>query len=128
MRVTVFLLLAAAAAAETKWDTAGNAWWSHVQFLADDKLEGRNVGSAGYEAAAAYVIRQFEEAGLEPGAHGSYSQPVGFNKVTLNEGGSQLALSGMPVVLGDEALLTSTVNAPDFDAPLVFAGYGLDIP
>ena len=64
-----FLLLAITAVAETNWDAAGKAWWSHVQFLADDKLEGRNVGSAGYEAAADYVVSQFERAGLEPGAH-----------------------------------------------------------
>jgi hypothetical protein len=122
-------LLATAGVAATNWESAGKQWWSHVQFLADDKLEGRNVGSAGFETAADYVVSQFERAGLEPGAQSSYSQPVGFTKVTLHEAGSQLTLSNNgPVTLGDEALITSTTNVADLDAPLVFAGYGLDIP
>src|SRR5579859_5328429 len=95
MRATIgiaFLFLASAAVAEINWETAGKTWWSHVQFLADDKLEGRNVGSAGYEAAANYVVSQFEQAGLQPGAHTSYSQPVAFTKVSLDEPHSQLTL------------------------------------
>jgi hypothetical protein len=128
MRAFALLLLAAIAVAETNWDAAGKTWWSHVQFLADDKLEGRNVGSAGYETAADYVVSQFERAGLEPGAKASYSQPVGFTKSTLNEAESQLTLGPEPVALGDEALITSTANVANLEAPLVFVGYGLDIP
>jgi hypothetical protein len=131
-RVLALLLLAAIAVGETNWDAAGKAWWQHVQFLADDKLEGRNVGSAGYEAAADYVVQQFERAGLEPGAHAGYSQPVGFTKSTLNEAASQLTLvtdgEPIPVKLGDEALITSMANVAGMEAPLMFAGYGLDIP
>lgn len=126
MRALALSLLAVAAIAETNWDTAGKAWWSHVRFLADDKLEGRNVGSPGFEMAADYVVRQFERAGLA-----TSSQPVGFTQTTLNESGSQITLVGdgeIPVKLGDELLITSTANVTDMEAPLVFVGYGLDIP
>src|SRR3954467_13974143 len=89
----------------------GKAWWSHVQYLADDKLEGRNVGTPGFEAAADYVIAQFERAGLQPGRQTSYSQPVAFNKVTLDESKSSLTLmrdaQTATIKLGDEALITS---------------------
>jgi hypothetical protein len=126
-------LMAAAATTETNWAAAGKAWWAHIQFLADDKLEGRNVGSKGYEAAADYVIRQFERAGLAPGAGSTYSQPVGFIKATLDEPRSSIVLirdgNATPVKLGDEALLRwGSETTPDVDAPLVFAGYGLNIP
>lgn len=127
-------LLATAAIGATNWQSAGKQWWSHVQFLAHDKLEGRNVGSPGFEAAADYVVTQFERAGLAPGAGAGYSQPVDFTKVTLNEAQSQLTLSGSgavslaPVDLANDAHITSTVQVGDLDAPLVFAGYGLDIP
>jgi Zn-dependent M28 family amino/carboxypeptidase len=129
----LLLLIAAAALASTDWQAAGKAWWAHVQFLADDKLEGRDVGSKGYEAAADYVVRQFEQAGLAPGAGSSYSQPVQFIKATLDEPGSRITLlrdgKTIPVSLGDDALLRwASENIPDVDAPLVFAGYGLDIP
>lgn len=135
MRPTLALavpLLAVAATNAPNWDTAGSAWWSHVQYLADDKLEGRNVGTAGFEAAADYVVTQFERAGLQPGRETSYSQPVAFNKVTLDEANSSLTLvhgaQSKGIKLGDEALITSTSNVSGIEAPLVFAGYGLEIP
>jgi hypothetical protein len=126
-------MIAAAASAEPDWAAAGKAWWVHIQFLADDKLEGRDVGSKGYEAAADYVARQFERAGLAPGAGSTYSQPVAFIKATLDEHMSKLALvragKATSVALGDDALLRwSSENIPDVDAPLVFVGYGLIIP
>jgi hypothetical protein len=129
MRPTILftlLLLAVTALAETNWDEAGKKWWAHVQFLADDKLEGRNVGSAGYETAADYVAGQFKRAGLA-----TDSQPVAFTKTTLDEAHSHLFLTvegSEQVSLGDQALITSTANVADLEAPLVFAGYGLDIP
>src|ERR1700678_169393 len=91
---TTLLLLAATAAltAATDWTAAGKAWWAHIEFLADDKQEGRNVGSKGYEASADYVTNQFEKAGLAPGNGSSYSQPVEFAQVTLDEPKSSLAI------------------------------------
>jgi Zn-dependent M28 family amino/carboxypeptidase len=131
--VLMLILIGAAVAADTDWAAAGKAWWAHVQFLADDKLEGRNVGSKGYEAAADYVVSQFERAGLSPGAGSTYSQPVGFIKGALDETASSLALvrdgKAVPIALGDDALLGwGSATLPDVEAPLVFAGYGLNIP
>lgn len=37
----------------------GERWWSHVTILADDKLEGRDTGSAGHLKAAEYLARDF---------------------------------------------------------------------
>jgi hypothetical protein len=121
MRALALLLLATVAVAETNWDAAGKAWWSHVRFLADDKLEGRDTGSAGFETAADYVVSQFRRAGLA-----TDSQPVKLTKTTLNEVGSEITLDG-PVKLGEEALITSTVEVAGIEGPLVFVGYGLDI-
>jgi len=44
----------------------GNSWWSHVKYLADDSLEGRDTGSEGLRKAQAYAVEQFKKAGLEP--------------------------------------------------------------
>jgi len=126
-------LIATVASAETDWLGAGKAWWEHVRFLSSDQLEGRLVGTKGYNAAAEYVVRQFKRAGLTPGAGSGYSQAVEFIKTTLDEPGSSLSLvrdgKAIPVKLGDEAFLRwASKPIPDVDAPLVFAGYGLDIP
>jgi len=48
----------------------------HVEFLADPAQEGRGLGSAGIDTAAAYIARRFHEIGLQPaGPGGSYFQP-----------------------------------------------------
>jgi Zn-dependent M28 family amino/carboxypeptidase len=131
--LVIVLIALAASPAETNWQAAGKAWWAHIQFLADDKLQGRDVGSQGYEAAADYVTQQFERAGLAPGAGSSYSQPIEFVKTSLDEPASHIELlrnnKSTPIALGDDALLRwGSAPARDIDAPLFFAGYGLDIP
>lgn len=51
----------------------------HVHYLADDSLQGRQTGSAGEAAAAAYLIQQFKEMGLQPaGDAGTYKQAFSF--------------------------------------------------
>lgn len=46
-----------------------------MEFLADDKLEGREVGTAGEEAAAKYISKRFKKMGLEPkGTDGFYQE------------------------------------------------------
>src|SRR3954468_22498361 len=48
---------------------------AHVDFLADDLLEGRDAGTRGHEIAARYVATRFEALGLKPGGpNGSWYQ------------------------------------------------------
>jgi hypothetical protein len=68
--------VAGAAAQSTDLTAEGKAWWAHVQFLADDKLEGRNVGTPGYDAAVEYVESQFRAIGLKPAGTAGFRQPV----------------------------------------------------
>ncbi|MBO9713123.1 M20/M25/M40 family metallo-hydrolase [Sphingomonas sp.] len=52
---------------------------AHVDFLADDLLEGRETGTRGYDLAARYVATRFEALGLVPGGpNGSWYQQVPF--------------------------------------------------
>ncbi|MBV8864023.1 MAG: peptidase M28, partial [Acidobacteriaceae bacterium] len=121
------------AAASRDWNAAGKAWWTHVEYLASDDLEGRNVGSAGYEKAASYVAAQFESAGLKPaGSHGFF-QPVDFIEASINPAKSRLTLlrdgKSMPIAVPGEAQLGYSQNsAPSIKARVIFAGYGLVIP
>ena len=111
----------------------GKRWWGHVEYLASDALEGRNVGTPGFEKAAAYVESQFKEIGLRPGGVAGYRQPVKLESRTLVPDQTKLAL----VTSGDELPLTlredATVSARgeldgSLDAPMVFVGYGLSVP
>jgi Zn-dependent M28 family amino/carboxypeptidase len=128
-------LVVAAVVALTIHDTAseGKRWWSHIAFLADDALEGRNVGTAGFEKAAAYVEGQFKDIGLKPGGVSGYRQPVKFESRLLVPEQSALTLvrngEDDPVTLGEEATLSARGELDGtVDAPMVFVGYGLSIP
>src|SRR2546422_6419571 len=56
----IALVCGVLAAAASDWNADGIRWWAHVQFLADDKLEGRDTGSEGHRKAAAYVAEIFQ--------------------------------------------------------------------
>ncbi len=108
-------------------------WWSHVQFLADDKLRGRETGSAGHRRAVSYIADTFKRAGLKPAGGISYLQPVAFRARKVMEEGCSLAIlrdgKAEPLILGDEAVLSMRIeHAPRIEAPLVFAGYGMTVP
>src|ERR1700757_742042 len=85
----------------------GSRWWTHVQALANDGMEGRNTGSPAHKRAADYVATQFQKAGLEPAGLAGYIQPIQFNARRLLEAQSSLALirngKTEPLVLGEDA-------------------------
>ncbi|GAC1461174.1 MAG: M20/M25/M40 family metallo-hydrolase [Gemmatimonadaceae bacterium] len=113
--------------------TDADRWWSHVKFLVDDRLEGRDTGSEGHREAAEYVAREFQRARLKPGGVNGYIQPVRFRSRRIVEEKSSLALvrSGKvePIGLGDEATFNMRIEpAPRLEAPIVFVGYGLTVP
>ena len=111
----------------------GKSWWEHVRVLADDRMEGRDTGSEGLRRAQAYVVEQLEKDGLRPAGVKGFYQPVKFETRRVVEEKSSLALerngTREPLALGEDALLSSRAElAPELQAPLVFAGYGLRIP
>ena len=61
------------------------ARWSHVAFLADDALQGRETGSPGHRKAAGYVAGEFERLGLEAAGTDGYLQPVELKSLTIDE-------------------------------------------
>ena len=59
---------AVSAAERSPWGSVRpDAIRGHVEFLANDLLEGRAAASRGYDIAAAYVSSQFRQCGLTPG-------------------------------------------------------------
>jgi pectate lyase len=111
----------------------GERWWSHVRFLADDRLGGRDTGSPGHRAAALYVAGELGRLGLRPAGTDGYLQPVALHRRQIDESRSSLALvrptGTESLTLGEDATLSPRVAAAGaLEAPLVFAGYGLTIP
>jgi hypothetical protein len=110
----------------------GKRWWSHVEFLASDALEGRNVGTPGFEKAAAYVEEQFRSIGLKPGGLAGYRQPVKLESRLLLADQSRLALvrdgAEEPLLIREDASMNARgALEGSVEAPMVFAGYGLSV-
>src|ERR1700739_3330989 len=111
----------------------GARWWSHIQVLADDRMEGRNTGSEGHRRAAQFVAGEFERAGLKPAGTSGYFQAVHLEVRSIDEPVYNLALvrdgNALPPPRGEDASFTLRADlAPHGDAPAVFVGHGLVIP
>jgi len=108
---------------------------AHMNFLADDLLEGRGTDSRGYEIAAKYMATEFESMGLTPaGDAGTYLQNVPLRSVRPDEPNTTLSLirNGKPETLvfrkdflaqGDPARKETSV-----EAPVVYVGFGVTAP
>jgi Zn-dependent M28 family amino/carboxypeptidase len=109
---------------------------AHVRFLSLDLLEGRGPGTRGAELAAEYIATQFALAGVEPaGDNGTYFQKVPLFAVHTIDDKTKFAFvpaSGSPVDLayGTEIVSKDQTGQAmaDFDAPIVFVGYGIHAP
>ena len=109
---------------------------THVRFLSLDLLEGRGPGARGGELAAEYIATQFALDGLEPaGDNGTYFQHVPLYAVHTIEEKTKFSLApatGQPIDLAYGAEIVSKDQTgqarADFDAPIVFVGYGIDAP
>src|SRR5262245_2831671 len=130
--LAVLLLVAAPTAQSPDFAAEGKAWWAHVQVLADDKLEGRNVGTSGYDKAVEYVESQFKAIGLKPGGTAGFRQPVKFENRSFGTTPPQLSLvrdgKEEPLAAGEASLNARGELDGSMEAGLVFVGYGLSIP
>lgn len=108
---------------------------AHVRLLSDDLLEGRGTGAPGGDIAAKYIAAQFALDGLKPaGDDGGYLQKVEFTGVrTLPATTSSLRPEhgkALDLRLGEDYVVSNQTqtDSVDIDAPIVFAGYGIEAP
>ena len=113
----------------TEPNDATRRWWSHVEALANDNMEGRDTGSEGHRKAARYVVAQFERAGLKPAGEAGYYQAVPLRVVRLRTDQSEIALVRGETVTRltwlRQVTATARAGLPEkVEAALLFAGDG----
>ncbi|HEX7768865.1 MAG TPA: peptidase M20, partial [Dokdonella sp.] len=111
-----------------------------VKTLSSDAFEGRGPATAGEEKTVAWLIEQFQAAGLQPGGDlvdgkRGWTQAVpllrssivGKPDVSVSVGGVKQALEqGGPIAV--RAAVDGSTSVSVKDVPLVFVGYGVDAP
>lgn len=107
-------------------------FFKHVEYLASDELEGRDVGSKGYDLAAKYVASEFQKYGLLPfGDNQTYFQKVPFNKGSIKSNTVNIEIENPGARLRGEynknVALVANLKGPTFyqEQELVFVGYGI---
>jgi len=103
---------------------------SHVAFLADDLLEGRNAGERGHELAAHYVATQLAGLGVKPAVNGGWYQRVPFVEYQLAEAPASVTIGGKSFANRTDVIVGASpyTDRSSIEAPVVFAGFGLDAP
>jgi hypothetical protein len=111
-------------------DFSPESFRSHVTFLADDRLEGRDSGTRGYDLAALYVASRFEALGLKPGGPDGWYQQVPFLEYRLSGEPASLTIGGRRFLHGQEVMVSPSPEEGRVavEAPVVFVGYGLQAP
>lgn len=104
-----------------------------VEYLASDALQGRMTGSEGERLATEYAAQRFREAGLLPaGDDGSYFHSFEFTAGVAPGPDNVLTVSGVdgaaPVTGRDWIPLSFSGTGETGAGPVVFAGYGLEVP
>ena len=108
---------------------------AHVEFLADDLLEGRGTGTRGFELAAKYIAAQFEAMGLEPaGVGGTFFQSIRFRSAVavpeettlklVRNGKEETLASGLDYYSGGNLRQTDSEVA----GQIVYVRYGITAP
>jgi Zn-dependent M28 family amino/carboxypeptidase len=102
---------------------------AHLEFLADDALEGRKPGTRGGKTAAKYIATQFERLGLEPaGDSGTYFQRVPI--ISLTPEPTLRVTGASPLAWKNDYVMWSMRNDSlvTVHGDVVFAGYGIVAP
>ena len=127
--VTILCAQWASAAARTRFDRS--VYLAHVDYLADDALQGRGLGSDGIERAADYIAHQFEAIGLSPaGDDDTYFQSFEVSLAPQRTGRSYLRVEEADIDVESEGDFVPFFFSGDarFSGDLVFAGYGIVNP
>src|SRR6185369_16747257 len=103
-------------------------WWKIAEVLSSDAMEGRDIGSPGYDRAADVVAQRFKAAGLKPaGDNGTYFQTFPVHEVKVESAAFAIVRDGGGTAplrfLQQISVRPTDVLAPSLVGALTFRGY-----
>src|SRR5882672_3230432 len=129
-RHVVLVALLAASSVDAQQIATAARTRAAVEFLASDRLEGRDTGSPGERLAGDYIAMQLARAGAKPlpGRRDMF-MPFEFTAGT-RDGGSNLTIRGAGGASqafrgGEQVQALSFSDDATISGAVVFAGYGL---
>jgi Zn-dependent M28 family amino/carboxypeptidase len=135
-RLTVLAVAAAFAAAyaDSAPEISAERIKEAVEYLANDRLEGRGLGTRGEILTTDYLAAEFKKAGLKPlGVRGTFLQPVPLVRVVTSPKATLQALTGqttldIPCEEGFAGRSQTQKELEEFDAEAIFVGHGITAP
>jgi hypothetical protein len=127
------LLIVAGTTAARAYEIAGDSIRRHIEVIAHDSIEGREVGTEGEWKAARYLIDVFKGAGLKPKGDSTtaagdttFLQPFEFTKAIDLGDNNRLVVNDVELELHEEfvPLHQSASMQFEFDT-VIYAGYGI---
>ncbi|HEY6909258.1 MAG TPA: M20/M25/M40 family metallo-hydrolase, partial [Myxococcales bacterium] len=105
-------------------DAAPDRVLRDVAWLADPAREGRGLGSAGLDAAGAFIEQRFREIGTQPaGDGGGYRQVFDAPVSVRVDPATAVLIDGAPAK--GEVAVPGFSSSGEVEAPAVLAGYGI---
>ncbi len=126
---TLFTFVAFSGIAQTDTTFLREKFKTHIEFLADDRLEGRGTGSAGEMLAAHYIAGEFNAIGLLP--NGSDPANAFFQEFSFSSGAE---FANRNLAIQQKALPENEYDifpfsgSGDIQGTLQYLGYGIEAP
>jgi len=100
----------------------------HVNYLADDSLEGRATASKGEKMASDYLSRMFKESGLSPYQGVSYLQPFNYIEGRLVGKNTALTINGNALTLDKDFYPLAYSASGKAKGNCMNVGFGISAP
>ena len=98
----------------------------HIEYLANEELEGRKMASSGEFKAATYIANQFKEIGLEPKGTNGYLQEIIVPNLRMAQANTSLFLDGkVQTLFTDFYPISESANNGLIKGDAINIGYGI---
>ena len=123
-----FILPISSQAIESQYTITADSIFKHIEVLANDSLEGREVGEPGELKAAEYIRSVFKSAGLLSVGTDNYFQYYDFVKQIKATKNNTFSINGSNLILHKDYTLLKQSASTDFEfTKMIDVGYGIKI-